>query len=111
MTKILKENMRRIHTKNLLREQDDNNFNTPSQFKVTIRENLGGKTALGYVTIPGTSTEYPWVLYYNNGSPVLNVIVNNTFYVVLSELEDEEVSEFMDVDVDELHEAILSALN
>ena len=109
MTKLLKENMRRIHTKNLLREQGEYVPGTVNQFKVTIRENIGGKTAIGYVGIGGK--EYAWVLYYNTGMPVLNIIVDNTFYVVLSELEDEEVAGFDDVDVDALHEAILNALN
>ena len=66
-------------------------------------------TAVGTVTI--SDTQYCWTYYIVDDMPVARIAVGGEWYCILSELEDEEVAGFEEVDVDALHDYIEDAID
>ena len=88
-----------------------------NKFKVEVTQAVTNKvagvdillTAVGTVTI--LQKHYCWTYYIVDDMPVARIAVDGEWYCILSELEDEEVAGFDDVDVDALHDYIEDAID
>ena len=88
-----------------------------NMFKVEVNQAVTNKvagvdvlsTAIGTVIIE--NTQYCWSYYIVDDMPVAKIAVAGEWYCILSELEDEEVAGFEEVDVDALHEYIENAID
>ena len=88
-----------------------------NKFKVEVIQAVTNKvagvdvllTAVGTVTI--LQKHYCWTYYIVDDMPVARIAVDGEWYCILSELEDEEVAGFDDVDVDALHDYIEDAID
>lgn len=88
-----------------------------NNFKVEVNQAVTNKvagvdvliTAIGTVIIE--NTQYCWSYYIVDDMPVAKIAVDGEWYCILSELEDEEVAGFDEVDVDALHDYIEDAID
>ena len=88
-----------------------------NKFKVEVNQAVTNKvagvdvlsTAIGTVIIE--NTQYCWSYYIVDDMPVAKIAIAGEWYFILSELEDEEVAGFEEVDVDALHEYIENAID
>ena len=88
-----------------------------NKFKVEVIQAVTNKvlgvnllsTAVGTVTI--ADTQYCWTYYIVDEMPVARIAVDGEWYCILSELEDEEVAGFEEVDADALHDYIEDAID
>lgn len=96
-----------------------------NKFKVEVTQAVTNKiagvdvllTAVGTVTIEKHAyfnrpqKQYCWTYYIVDEMPVARIAVDGEWYCILSELEDEEVAGFEEVDVDALHDYIEDAID
>ena len=88
-----------------------------NKFKVEVTQAVTNKVAgvdilfnaVGTVTI--LQKQYCWTYYIVDDMPVARIAVDGEWYCILSELEDEEVAGFEEVDVDALHDYIEDAID